>query len=92
METSAGNSHHEKPPALSDQFWYNLWPDSVPSPPKPNQNYIIPSLPPPLRSLFLMDSTVTVTITTATTTLPGLFPLQETQAKVWQREEGKGYF
>lgn len=88
METSAGDGHHEKSPALSDEVWYNLWPDSVPSPPKPNQNYIVPPLPPPLQSLFLTDSTVTVTITTATTTQPGLCPLQETQAKVWQRERG----
>lgn len=76
----------------SDHFWYKLWPDSVPSPPKSNQNYIVPSLPPPLRSLFLTNSTVTVTITTATTTQPGLFPLGETQPKVWQREEEKGIF
>lgn len=52
METSAGDGHHEKSPALSVEVWYNLWPDSVPSPPKPNQNYIVPPLPPPLRSLF----------------------------------------
>lgn len=92
MGTSAGDSHHKEPSALSGHFWYNLWPDSVPSPPKPNRNYIVPSLPPPLQSLFLMDSTVTVTITTATTTQPGLFPPGETQAKVWQREKGKGIF
>lgn len=92
METSDGDKHHEKPSALSDHFWYNLWPDSVPSPPKPNQNYIVPSLPPPLQSLFLTDSTATVTITTATTTQPGLFPLGETQAKVWQRKEGRDFF
>lgn len=34
--------------------WYNPWPDSVPSPPKPKQNYIIPPHnPPPLQILFL---------------------------------------
>lgn len=46
METSAGDGHCGKPPALSDHFWYNLWPDSVPSPQKPNQNYIVPPTSP----------------------------------------------
>lgn len=82
METSAGDGHCGKPPALSDHFWYNPWPDSVPSPQKPNQNYIVPPLPPPLQPLLPRDSTVTVTVTTATTAQPGLCPLQETQAKV----------
>lgn len=92
METSAGDSHHEKPPALSHHSWYNPRPNSVPSPPKPNQNYIVPPAPPPLRPLFPRDSTVTVTVSAATTTQPGLCPLRDTQAKVWQREEGKGDF
>lgn len=63
METSAGDGHCGKPPALSDHFWYNPWPDSVPSPQKPNQNYIVPPLPPPLQPLLPRDSTVTVTVT-----------------------------
>lgn len=51
-----------------------------------------PPLPPPLQPLLPRDSTVTVTVTAATTAQPGLCPLRETQAEVWQREEGKGDF